>query len=80
MKRTQSRMVKPKTSPVLIQRRGNRLEVENRETGDLLAACWIGDDLAVEDIADSLSARRLPKDAEKVRQILMDARKSIIRK
>lgn len=63
-----------KPSPVVIQRRGNRLEVEHRESGELLAACWIGDDLAVEDIADSLSAKRLPEDAMKVRQMLVDAR------
>ena len=63
-----------KTSPVVIQMRGNRLEVEHRETGELLAACWIGDDLAVEDIADSLSAKRLPRDAEKLRKMVQDAR------
>lgn len=66
-----------KKSPVLIQRRGNKIEVEHRETGELLAACWIGDDFAVEDIADSLSAKRLGRDAEKLRQMIQDARRGM---
>lgn len=65
-----------KPSPVLIVRSGNILEVEHRETGEVLARCFIGDDLAVEDIADSLSAKRLPRDAEKVRQMVQDARRA----
>ena len=69
-------MHQPTSSPVLIQMRGNRLEVEMRDTGDLLAACWIGDDYAVENIADTLSAKRLWREADKVRALLMAARKS----
>lgn len=68
-------MVKQRTSPVVIQRRGNKIEVEMRESGDLLAWCWIGDDLSVETIADLLSAKRLGPDAEKLRQMVVDARK-----
>lgn len=66
-------------SPVIIQwdRKKNLLKVEDRESGTVLARCYIGDDLMVESIADSLSAKRLPKDADKVRQILMDARRAV---
>jgi hypothetical protein len=67
-------MEKPKPSPVIIQRRGNRIEVEHRETGELLAHCFIGDEIAVETIADILSAKRLGQDAMKLRQMVMDAR------
>jgi hypothetical protein len=67
-------MVKPKTSPVYIQIRNNKLQVESRETGDLLACCFLGDEAMVESIADSLSARRLGKDAEKVRRLVEERR------
>lgn len=66
-----------KRSPVLIQRRGNRIEVEHRESGELLAHCFIGDDLAVEDIADSLSAKRLGREAEQLRKMVGDARRAL---
>jgi hypothetical protein len=68
-------MGKQPTSPVVIQRRGNKIEVEMRETGDLLAWCWIGDDSTLETIADILSAKRLGSDADKLRQMAMDARR-----
>lgn len=68
-------MAKP--SPILFQRRGNKVEIEHRETGELLAWCWIGDDLMVEKIADILSMKRLPEDAMKLRQMAVDARKPI---
>jgi hypothetical protein len=61
-------------SPVLITLRGNRIEVEHRETGDLLAYCFLGDELACEDIADSLSAKRLGKEAMKFREMVRNAR------
>lgn len=64
-----------KRSPVLIQQRGNEITVEHRETGEVLAHCFIGDDLAVEAIADTLSAKRLGRDAEKLRGMLMQARR-----
>ncbi len=69
-----------KQSPVLIQRRGNRIEVEHRESGEILAHCFLGDDLAVEDIADSLSARRMGREAEKFRQMVSEARLAASRK
>jgi hypothetical protein len=65
----------PKTSPVVIQRLGNKIEIEHRETGELLAWCWIGDDVSVETIADLLSAKRLGADAMKLRQMVQDARR-----
>ncbi len=67
-------MAKP--SPILFQRRGNRVEIEHRETGELLAEFWIGDDIAVETVADILSAKRLPEEAMKLRQMAMDARRA----
>lgn len=67
-------MEKQRTSPVLIQRSGNRIEIEHRETGEVLAHCLIGDELAVEAIADALSAKRLGRDAEKLRQMVEAAR------
>ena len=67
-------MEKQRTSPVVIQRMGNRIEIEHRETGEVLAHCFIGDELAVEAIADALSAKRLGRDAEKLRKMVQDAR------
>ena len=66
-----------KTSPILFQRRGNRIEIEHRETGELLAEFWIGDDIAVETVADILSAKRLPEEAMKLRQMATDSRRAL---
>lgn len=63
-----------KDSPILIRRRGTLVEVEMAETGDVLAHCQIGDDAAVERIADILSAKRLPHEAQALRKLMMDAR------
>ncbi len=60
---------------VQLVRQGNKVTVELEETGEVLAYCQIGDDLHVELIADSLSAKRLPNAAMKLRQMAMDARK-----
>lgn len=68
-------MAKPSKSPVLIQRRGNLVEVESRETGNVLARFAIGDEQTLETVADLLSAKRLPADAMKLRQMAVDARK-----
>jgi len=67
-------MEKPRTSPVLIQWRKNEITVEHRETGELLAHCFIGDDSMVEAIADTLSAKRLGREAEQLRQMVSQAR------
>lgn len=53
------------------------MEIENRETGDLITWGWIGDDLAMERMADELSAGRLGRDAEKLRQMVVDARRAL---
>jgi hypothetical protein len=65
-----------KKSPVVISLRKNRITVERRDTGDVLAHCMIGDDENVERIADILSAKRLPEDAMKLRQMAKDARRA----
>lgn len=67
-----------KTSPFVIQwdKKKNLLKLETREEGALVAQAYTGDDNGVERIADFLSAKRLPKDAQKVRQILRDARRA----
>ncbi len=59
---------------VLIERRGNRVEIRHSETDDLLAHCMIGDDEAVEQIADILSSKRLPDKAMELRRMAQDAR------
>lgn len=68
-------------SPIIIRTRKEayrtRVEIEHRETGDVLAWCWLGDDSAIETIADILSAKKLPKDAMKLRQMAMDARRPL---
>lgn len=56
--------------------RNNRVEVRHMETDELLAWCYIGHDEDVEMIADMLSAKRLPKEAAKLRRMAMDARKA----
>ncbi len=62
-------------SPVIVRRRKQRIEIEVRETGDVLAYCDIGDDDNLERIADILSEKRLPDDAMKLRKMRDDARK-----
>jgi hypothetical protein len=64
-----------KTSPVQIIRQGSKITVEMGSTGDVLAVCMIGDDDAVERIADILSSKRLPEDAMALRKLAQDARK-----
>lgn len=53
------------------------MEIEHRQSGDVLAEFWIGDDVAVETVADILSAKRLPREAMQLRQMAMDARRSV---
>jgi len=67
---------KPKyESPILIHLTGTRLEVEHAATNEILAHCQIGDDDAVERIADILSEKRLPREAMALRKLMMDARR-----
>ena len=64
-----------KDSPIIIHlRKGTLIEIEHAQTGDVLAYCQIGDDNAVERIADILSAKRLPREAAALRKLRDDAR------
>ena len=70
------------SSPIRISTRhvkgkGQRVEIEFRATGDIVAHCWLGDDDNIERIADILSAKRLPEDAARLRQMAMDARRPL---
>lgn len=51
------------------------IEILDARTGALLAWCQTGDDDMVQKIADILSAKRLPREAMRLRQIVMDLRK-----
>ena len=64
-------------SPILIHRTGTLIEIEHALNGQILATCQIGDDDAVERIADILSQKRLPREAHALRQMMMEARKPI---
>lgn len=64
-----------KDSPIIITKRRNLVEIEHRKTGEILAHCQIGDDIAVERIADILSAKRLPREAASLRNLMMQERK-----
>lgn len=55
------------------------LEVEHVESGEIVLRCFIGDDLATERIADFLSAKRYPEAAAQVRQLVREARRSMVR-
>lgn len=71
-----------KQSPIYIRTRrvkgaGDRIEIESRATGDVLAYCFIGDDESLERIADILSSKRLPNEAMRLRQMAMDARRPL---
>ena len=61
-------------APLLV----DMIEVEHKDSGDVLARCAIGDDEAVERIADLLSTKRQPEAAMQVRQIAQDARKPVM--
>ena len=69
-------------SPITIRLRTEKdkrtatlVEIESNESGQLLAHCQIGDDANMERIADILSAKRLPREAEAIRRIMMEARR-----
>ena len=53
----------------------NRIEIEHNESGEILAQCMVGDDIMTERIADILSAKRLPREAQAFRQLVRDARR-----
>lgn len=62
--------------PVIIRRDKQRLIVEDRDSGTVYAYCYVGHDLDVESIADSLSLKRMPKAAMKFRKMARDAWKT----
>ena len=51
------------------------IEIRDSRTKALLAWCQTGDDRAVGRIADILSAKRLPREAERLRQMVMNCRR-----
>ena len=51
------------------------LEVEHVESGEIVMRCMLGDDEAVERIADFLSGKHYQEAAERVRQIVREARR-----
>jgi len=51
------------------------LEVEHVESGEIVMRCMLGDDEGVEKIADFLSAKHYQEAAERVRQIVREARR-----
>jgi len=55
------------------------LEVEHVESGEVVLKCFIGDDESVERIADFLSSKRYPEAAERVRQLVREARRPVVR-
>jgi hypothetical protein len=61
-------------SPIKIHLAGTRVEIEHAATGEILAHCQIGDDDAVETIADILSAKRLSREAMALRNLMQEQR------
>lgn len=55
------------------------LEVEHVESGEIVARCMLGDDEGVEKLADFLSAKHYQEAAERVRQIVREARRPVLR-
>lgn len=51
------------------------VEVTFASDGSLLACCMMSDDLGLERIADILSAKKLPREANRFRQMISDSRK-----
>ena len=71
-------------SPVIIERVRKKLdgdedlcemaEVRNAKTDEVLAQAMMCDDAGLERIADALSAKRLYREANAFRQMMMDSR------
>lgn len=66
-------------SPVIIRRSKQRIEVESRDTGDILATCNIGDELMCERIADILSSKYLGAAAMEFREMVQQDRRAAMR-
>lgn len=52
------------------------IEVRHAKTNELLATCMIGDDYTVEKIADTLSAKRLWREANRLRSMVQKIRQT----
>lgn len=52
------------------------VEVRLASDDTVLAACMIGDDITLEKIADGLASKRLWREANRFRQMMMDSRKA----
>src|ERR1700748_3835697 len=52
------------------------IEITHAQTGELLATCMIGDDYSVERIADLLSAKRLWREANRLRSMVQMLRRA----
>lgn len=71
-------MKKPKyESPVIFEIEKNRVEIKLKDPKQTLATFRLGDDTMVERIADILSSKGLKREAMKLRQLMMDARKPV---
>jgi len=66
-------------NPVKLVRKGQKIEVESRDTGDVLAWCFIGDEYHTEKIADLLSAKGLRTAAQEFREMVAADRKQASR-
>lgn len=53
----------------------DNIEIRDARTNALLAWCHTGDDDSVERIADILSAKRLPREAMRLRAMVQNVRK-----
>lgn len=51
------------------------IEITHAKTGELLATCMMSDDYSIEAIADLLSAKRLWREANRLRQMVHQSRK-----
>lgn len=54
------------------------IEITHAKTGKLLATCMIGDDYHVEKIADLLSAKRLWREANRLRSMVQILRRRVL--
>lgn len=52
------------------------IEIRHAKTDELLATCMIGDDHSVEKIADLLSAKRLWREANRLRSMVQSLRQT----
>ena len=51
------------------------VEVRRKSNDELLASCMLSDDLSLERIADALSAKKLPAEANRFRAMIQHSRR-----